>query len=71
MWSLQTASRYRINVFDNMLEWPPRSLSGYRMWFEAMESGQIDRWASTPILVGITKRGQYLEATTVQAANPI
>ena len=68
MWTLQTAGGDRINVFDNMLERPPWALSGYRMWFEAMELDQTDRWASTPILVGITKRGKYLEVMSVQAA---
>lgn len=68
MWTLQTAGGDRINVFDNMLERPPWALSGYRMWFEAMELGQTDRWASTPILVGIAKRGQHLEVMSVQAA---
>ena len=68
MWVLQTAGGDRINIFDNMLERPPWALSGYRMWFEAMESGQTDRWRSHPILLGIDKRGQYLEAEFVQAA---
>ena len=68
MWTLQTAGGDRINVFDNMLERPLWDNSGYRMWFEAMESGQTDRWTSTPILVGVAKPGQYLEVISVQAA---
>ena len=68
MWTLQTAGGDRINVFNNMLEQPPWENSGYRMWFEAMELDQTDRWASTPILVGVTKRGKYLEAMSVQVA---
>ena len=70
MWTLQTASGDRINVFDNMLERSPWDNSGYRMWFEAMESGQTDRWRSSPILVGASKRGQYLEVISVQAPAP-
>ena len=68
MWILQTAGGDRINVFDNMLERSPWDNSGYRMWFEAMESGQTDRWRTYPILVGIGKRGQYLEVMSVQSA---
>ena len=66
MWTLQTAGGDRINVFDNMLERPPWENSGYRTWFEAMESGQTDRWVNSPILVGAAKRGQYLEVFSVQ-----
>ena len=68
MWTLQTAGGDRINVFDNMLKRRPWSLSGYPMWFEAMESGQTDCWTNTPILVGVTKRGQFLEVESVQSA---
>ena len=68
MWTLQTAGGDRINVFNNMLQRRPWSLSGYPMWFEAMESGQTDCWTNTPILVGVAKRGQYLEVMSVQSA---
>ena len=68
MWILQTAGGDRINVFDNMLERPPWTSSGYRTWFEAMDSGQTDRWMSAPILVGIARPGKYLEVISVQPA---
>ena len=70
MWALQTAGGDRINIFDNMLERSPWDNSGYRMWFEAMESGQTDRWISYPILVGAAKRGRFLEAYSVQPRMP-
>ena len=70
MWTLQTAGGDRINVFDNMLERAPWDNSGYRTWFEAMESGQTARWRSSPILVGAAKRGKYLEVFAVQPRAP-
>ena len=70
MWTLQTAGGDRINVFNNMLERPPWDNSGYRAWFEAMESGQTDRWMNSPILVGIAKPGKYLEVFSVQPRVP-
>ena len=70
MWTLQTAGGDRINVFNNMLERPPWDNSGYRAWFEAMESGQTDRWMNSPILLGIAKPGKYLEVFSVQPRAP-
>ena len=70
MWTLQTAGGDRINVFNNMLERPPWDNSGYRAWFEAMESGQTDRWMNSPILVGIAKPGKYLQVFSVQPRAP-
>ena len=70
MWTLQTAGGDRVNVFNNMLERSPWDNSGYRTWFEAMELGQTDRWASTPILVCVAKPGKYLEVFSVQPRAP-
>lgn len=70
MWTLQTAGGDRINVFNNMLERPLWMNSGYRMWFEAMESGQTDRWVSWPIWVGVAKPGRYWEVVSVQPTTP-
>ena len=71
MWILRTmAGGDRINVFDNMLERQPWDNSGYRRWFEAMESGQTDRWMSSPILVGTAKQGKYLEVFSVRPPAP-
>ena len=70
MWTLQTAGGDRINVFNNMLERSPWDNSGYRAWFEAMESGQTDRWMSSPIRVGVAKPGKYLEVFSVQPPAP-
>ena len=70
MWTLQTAGGDRINIFNNMLERSPWDNSGYRTWFEAMESGQTDRWMSSPIRVGVAKPGKYLEVFSVQPPAP-
>ncbi len=66
MWILHTAGGNRINVFNNMLERPPWENSAYRTWFEAMESGQTDRWINSPIQVSVVKRGEFLEVVSVQ-----
>ena len=66
MWILHTAGGDCINVFNNMLERSPWENSGYRMWFEAMETGQTDRWINSPILVGVAKPGEFLEVVSVQ-----
>ena len=68
MWSLRTSGGDSINVFSNKLEQAPWANSGYRAWFEAMESGQTDRWTSSPILVSVFKPGRYLEVVSVQPA---
>ena len=70
MWILRTAGGDRINVFNNMLERPPWENSAYLRWFEAMESGQTDRWTSSPILVDTAKPGKYLEVFSVQPPAP-
>ena len=46
---------------------PPWDKSGYRKWFEAMESGQADRWTTSPILAGATEKGKYLTIISLQA----
>ncbi len=66
MWILHTAGGDNIYVFDNMLERPPWDKSKYRAWFEAMESGQADRWRSFPILAGATEKGKYLTIISLQ-----
>ena len=67
MWTLQTVDGDRINVFDNMLERPPWALSGYRMWFEAMESGQTKLLGEHADLVrhrqAAQVSGSYVSAT--------
>lgn len=66
MWTLHTAGGDRINVFDNMLERQPWENSGYRVWFEAMEIGQTDRWMNSPIIVRTVQDGRFLNAVSVQ-----
>ena len=66
MWTLLSAGGDRINVFDNMLEKQPWENSGYRVWFEAMEIGQTDRWMNSPILLRAARDGRYLNAVAVQ-----
>ena len=67
MWILHTAGGDSIYAFDNMLEGPTWDKSGYRKWFEAMESGQADRWTTSPILATATEKGKYLTIISVQA----
>ena len=59
MWTLQTAGGDRINVFNNMLERPPWDNSGYRAWFEAMESGQYLKVIAEMAVFLIALFGQY------------
>lgn len=70
MWILNTAGEDNIYVFDNMLERPPWDKSRYRAWFEAMESGQADRWQSSPILATATEKGKYLTIISLQVPAP-
>ncbi len=44
----------------------PWENSGYRVWFEAMEIGQTDRWISSPIIVRTVQDGRFLNAVAVQ-----
>ena len=70
MWTLHTAGGDHIYEFDNMLERQPWVNSRYRMWFEAMESGQTDRWMSSPILVGTAKNDEHLNVYSVEPPAP-
>ena len=70
MWILNTAGEDSIYVFDNMLERSPWDKSRYRVWFEAMESGQADRWQSSPILATAVEKGKYLTIISLQAPAP-
>ena len=70
MWILHTAGGDNIYVFDNMLEGPTWDKSGYRKWLEAMESDQVDRWATSPIEAGAAQKGKYLTINSLRAPAP-